>query len=122
DPAREKLRAGGGAVRGDDDRLETRVLRDLTSAYGDPGLWCATPSASGTVDTDREFRANFDRLERAARAVVDLGLPTEALFSSRFVLRLVPLESHAGMDLVPRFDRVAELPCQIDHIQHCWPT
>jgi hypothetical protein len=26
------------------------------------------------------------------------------------------------MDLVPRFDRLAELPCQIDRIQHCWPT
>jgi hypothetical protein len=26
------------------------------------------------------------------------------------------------MDLVPRFDRVAELLCQIDHIHHCWPT
>src|SRR5215468_3044731 len=47
---------------------------------------------------------------------------SEALFSRRFVLCLVPLESQAGTDLVPRFDRVAELPCQIDHIHHCWPT
>jgi hypothetical protein len=30
--------------------------------------------------------------------------PSEALFSSRFVLCLVPLESHAGRDLLPRFD------------------
>jgi hypothetical protein len=26
------------------------------------------------------------------------------------------------MDLVPSFDRVAEVSCQIDHFQHCWPT
>jgi hypothetical protein len=43
--------------------------------------------------------------------------PSEAPFQRRFVLCLVPLESQAGRDLVPRFDRVAELPCQIDHIQ-----
>src|SRR5262249_44395981 len=47
---------------------------------------------------------------------------SEAVVSRRFVLGLAPLESQAGRDLVPRFDRVAELPCQIDHIQHCWPT
>jgi hypothetical protein len=46
----------------------------------------------------------------------------EALFSRRFVLGLVPLESQAGMDLVPSFDRVAELSCQIDPIPYCWPT
>ena len=31
-------------------------------------------------DTDREIRADFDRLEGATRAVVDPGLPSEALF------------------------------------------
>jgi hypothetical protein len=30
--------------------------------------------------------------------------PSEALFSSRFVLCLGPLESHAGRDLLPRSD------------------
>ena len=46
--------------------------------------------------------------------------PSAAPFQRRFVLCLVPLESQAGMDLLPRFDRVAEFPCQIDHIHHCW--
>ena len=46
--------------------------------------------------------------------------PSEAPFQRRFVLCLVPLESQAGRDLLPRFDRVAEFPCQIDHIHHCW--
>jgi hypothetical protein len=50
-----------------------------------------------------------------------LVFPSEVL-QRRFVLCLVSLESKAGMDLVPRFDRVAELPCQIDHIHRCWLT
>jgi hypothetical protein len=30
-------------------------------------------------------------------------------------------ESQAGMDLLPRFDRVAEFPGRlINHIHHCW--
>src|SRR5262249_61806104 len=45
---------------------------------------------------------------------------SEAPFQRRFVLGLVPLESQAGRDLLSRFDRVAEFPCQIDHIHHCW--
>ena len=45
---------------------------------------------------------------------------SEAPFQRRFVLCLVPLESQAGMDLLPRFDRVAKFLCQIDHIHHCW--
>jgi hypothetical protein len=49
-----------------------------------------------------------------------LVFPSEALFSSRFVLCLVPPKNHAGKDLPSRFDRVAEFPCQIDHIHHCW--
>jgi hypothetical protein len=45
---------------------------------------------------------------------------SEAPFQRRFVLGLVPLESQAGRDLLPGFDRVAEFPCQIDRIHHCW--
>jgi hypothetical protein len=48
--------------------------------------------------------------------------PSESLFSSRFVLCLVPPKSHAGMDLVPRFDRVEQLPCRIDDIHPCGLT
>jgi hypothetical protein len=43
--------------------------------------------------------------------------PSEALLQRRFVLWLVPLKSQAGMDRLPRSDRVAEYLYQIDYIQ-----
>jgi hypothetical protein len=48
--------------------------------------------------------------------------PSEALFSSRFVLCLVPPKIHAGMSLVLRFDRVEQTSCWIDPIHPCGLT
>src|SRR5262249_47479296 len=39
--------------------------------------------------------------------------PSGAPFQRHFVLCLVPLESQAGRDLLPRFDRVAEFPVRL---------
>jgi hypothetical protein len=43
-----------------------------------------------------------------------------AFLRGQFWLCLVLLESQAGRDLLPRFDRVGEFPCQLDAIHHCW--